>query len=176
MAAGLVLLVGSGVFYFAWSDKVSAVLVFLVSLLWLTRVPFTQRLAQTVARIGLYVLFPYVYLLSEVEPLASRLIVTGLYLPIVFKLVPGIIESVRLRAKEESRELAGEAYTNLIYLYFSPVVLLQEARVAYAVLGVYALVYVFGWEKYILRPIPLWERVVHLIGLSSVLLLVSYAL
>ena len=169
LAVGLNLLLAGNVFYLVWTDKLSAVLAFLVALLWLTRVPAEEKLGLSLAQIQLYVLFPLVYLLSSVGDLTSRVIVAVLYLPIVVKIVPGILEQVY---EEEWR---AAAYTNLIYLYFSPVILLQEVRVAYAVLAVYALVYVFGWEKYVLRPIPLWERVVHLVGLSAVLLLMSVA-
>ena len=170
LAVGLNVLLATNVFYLVWVDKLSAILAFLVSLLWLTRVGREEKLLLSVAHVQLYVLFPLVYLLSSVEGLTSRIVVTALYLPVVLKTVPGILENVY---EEEWRRAT---YTNLIYLYFSPVVLLQEVRVAYALLAAYALVYVFGWEKYILRPIPFWERMVHLCGLSAVLILVSVIL
>ena len=158
------------IFFLVWNDKLASLLVFLLALVWLVRIPTTEKTLRTVVQIQIYGLFPFVYLLESISSFQSRIIVALLYLPVVGKLVPAAIDQARDEA------LDSALYTNLLYLYFSPVVLLQEVRLAYAILGGYALVYVFGWEKYLLRPIPLWERMVHVVGLSAILMITSLLL
>ena len=174
-----IILIGN-IFYVVWTDKFSAVLVFLITLvmLWRVHVVGKNKVLLTSASVLQYVVFPLIYLLSYLDSTESKIIVGVLYLPVVFKLVPKIMDTLYFEpANEGGKEIKIKEdvnyYTNLIYLYATPILLFQELSFAYSLLGVYGLLYVFGLEKYILRPIPLWERILHVVGLSSALLLVA---
>jgi hypothetical protein len=165
------LLLLGNIFYIIWIDKLSSVILFLLALLCIWKVQRSEKFLFIASNILLYCLYPFVFVISSVYTLQDRIIVAVLYLPVIFKIIPSIISNT---FDEKSKEISH--YSNLIYLYFSPVFLLQKNSIAFGILAVYALVYIFGWEKYILRNIPVWERIVHLIGLSAVLLLLSTVL
>lgn len=170
LTIGLNILLLVNIFYFTWTDTLLSVVLFLLSLLWVWKVDKGPKVWRTTANILLFGLYPFVYLLSWTTEWEVRLIISLLYIPVILKLVPAIVDVVY----EEKKELFF--YTNLIYLYLAPVLIFLQPSIAYGFLGAYALVYFFDWHKFILKPIPVWERIVHIVGLSSILLLVSILL
>jgi hypothetical protein len=170
----------TNIFYLVWEDKFSAVVLFLITLVIIWRVTVVDSFKPwlTSATILQYVIFPLVYLLSYTESTQSKIIVALLYLPVIFRLVPRIMDTVYFeQSTEGGKEIKIKEdtsyYANLLYLYATPILLYQDVKFAYGILAMYSLLYVFGLEGYILRPIPLWERVLHIVGLSAILLLLS---
>ncbi len=167
----LVALMFAAVFGFVWYVKIVSILVFLAGVYFTSRGDQrTEPALYSVLHILVYGIYPLVFLVSIAQINTQRVVISLFYIPVILKVVRGVVA----RVYENNKDTGYMA--NLAYLYAVPLIIFLPWTTACTVLGVYGVAFLFDWEKYFLKQIPVWERVVHIVGLSAILIAISYYL
>lgn len=168
---GLVGAILTSILYLVWNFKIASLFIFILVLLAMRWRPKFEVYPEylSLLLISTFGLFPLVYLLSFVGENTQRGVVSVFYIPVILTITNGVVADVY------DQEKSGYS-ANLMYLYFVPFVIFLPLGVAYSILALYGVTFLFGWEKYFLKEVPAWERVVHIIGLTSILLAITFYL